>query len=253
MPNQLMHRASALAVLAAIALSPAVPRGTLAAQSVPAGNVQSSGVASITVEPDLVVVTIQYSAAGRTPAIANRAAARRANAIRAAIIALGIPSDSMPTAGVGGYWNNWGNRSNIQIRNDMSDTSYVTNDAYTVRVHNLTLIGRVIDTAMTEGAQTISNVEFEATNTETAQIEAIKRATLQARARAAAVAEASGLVLGRVLNIGVNAPPMVYSMAKSMNEGRAFARAAAATTVVAPELKVEVNVSGSWEMVTPGR
>ena len=242
----LIATASAFAV-AAFIVSPAAAQ----TPSVPAGNVSASGAASITVDPDLALVTIQYSAAGRTPAQAGRAAARRANAIRAAIIALGIPADSLPTTGSNNWWwGNWGNRSSIQIRNDMKDTSYVTNDAFLVRVHDLRLVGRVIDTALTEGAQTISNVEFQATNTRDARLEAIKQATTEARTQAEAVAEASGLTLGRVLNISVTAPPMVLSMAKSMNEGMAYARMAdAATTVVAPELKVQVSVNGNWEMV----
>jgi hypothetical protein len=47
---------------------------------------------------------------------------------------------------------------------------------------------------------------------------------------------------------------MVLSMARSPNEGMAFARMAdAATTVVAPELKVQVSVNGNWEMVSGRR
>ncbi len=229
------------------AQGPAV--GPLAAGPLPAGHVRASGSASITVAPDLALVTIQYSASGRTPAIAGRSAARRANAIRAAIIALGVPADSMPTWGAGAYWGHAGNRSTIQVRNDMRDTSYVTNDAFTVRLRDLTLVGRVIDTALVQGAQTISNVEFVATNTEGAQLEAIRRATLEARARAGAVAEASGLRLGRVLDVNVDAQPVLHAMMRA-NEGLAFAQADATTTVVAPELKVSVTVSGSWEMVT---
>jgi uncharacterized protein YggE len=238
---------------AALTVALAASARAQTASPIPAGNVRASGSASITVEPDLALVTIQYSANGRTPAIAGRAAARRANAIRAAIIALGIPSDSIPTTGINNYWwGSYGNRSNVQIRNDMRDTTYVTNDAFVVRIHDLKLVGRVIDTALTEGAQTISNVEFQATNTKEAQLEAIRRATAEARARAGAVAEASGLTLGRVFDISVDAPPMLLSMAKSMNEGVMMARAMAdaSTTVVAPELKVQVSVNGQWEMVS---
>ncbi|HVZ47653.1 MAG TPA: SIMPL domain-containing protein, partial [Gemmatimonadaceae bacterium] len=148
-------RRTAIIVASAAAMATAMAGAVvspLAAQtpSVPAGNVSASGSASITVEPDLALDTIQYSAAGRTPALAGRAAARRANAIRAAIIAVGIPADSLPTTGSQGWWwGSWGDRSSIQVRNDMKDTSYVTNDAFLVRIHDLKLVGRVIDTALT--------------------------------------------------------------------------------------------------------
>lgn len=253
-PDSRRGRSTGIAVFVALITSAACTAARAQTAAVPSSTVSAAGEASITVEPDLALITIQYSAGGRTPALAGRAAARRANAIRAAIIALGVPADSMPTSGMGGYWGNYGNRSSIQVRNEMRDTTYVTTDAFLVRIHDLKLVGRVIDTALAEGAQTISNVEFQATNTARVEIEAIKQATLEARSRAAAVAEASGLVLGRALNISVNAPPRLLSMAKSMNEGMAFARASdVSTTVVAPELKVTVNVSGQWELVTPGR
>jgi uncharacterized protein YggE len=227
-----------------VALLAAAPVTTRAQAT---SEVRANGTATIPVDADLAIVTIQYSAGGRTPAIAGRAAATRANAIRAAIIALGIPADSLPTTG---RWGRWGGRSEIQIRNDMKDTSYVTNDVFAVRIHNLTLIGRVIDTALAVGAQTISNVEFQATNTTAATIAAIKKATQTARSHAEAVAEAAGLKLGRAIDLGVDGSQVM--MASSMNDGAMFLRKAeTSTTVVAPELKVTMSVTGRWELVAP--
>lgn len=240
------------AMTAAAAGVAAAPVGALAqTPSVPAGEVTAAGTASVAVQPDMAIITVQYSASARTPALAGRDAARRANAIRAAIVAVGIPADSLPTtAGQAGWWGSWGNRSSIQVRNDMKDTVYVTNDAFLVRVHDLALVGRVIDTALAQGAQTISNVEFQATNTQAARLAAIRAATADARAQARAVAEASGLVLGRTVRVDVAAPPGPISLARAaMTEGLAFSRADVSTTVVAPELRVQVSVSGTWQMV----
>ena len=236
-------------VVATVMLSLAArDAGAQGSTAVPSGEVRASGSASVTVEPDLALVTVQYSASGRTPAIAGRAAARRANAIRAAIIALGVPADSIPTSG---RWGQWGNRSEMQVRNDMRDTSYVTNDAFVVRLRDLSLVGRVIDTALTGGAQTISNVQFLATDTETATLEAIRLATRQARSRAQAAAEASGLRIGRTMDIGIDGTPTSLASNMQLSEGR-MSRADAGTTVVAPELQVSVSVSGRWEMLPPG-
>ena len=248
-----MTRETIFRALFAVAMSPFVATAQLAATPaimVPSGEVRASGSGSITVEPDLAIVSIQYTAAGKTPAIAGRLAARRANAIRAAVVALGIHRDSLPTTG---RWGNWGNRSGIEVRNDNRDTSYVTNDAFMVRIHDLALVGRVIDTALTEGAQTISNVEFQATKTDGATIEAIKKATVMARAHAAAVAEASGLRLGRVLDVSVDGSSTVIAstMATNGEMGFRMADALRQTTTVAPELKVAVTVSGRWEMIMP--
>ena len=211
--------------------------------------VRASALATVALDADLAVVTIQFSAGGKTPALAGRAAATRANAIRAAVVAVGIPRDSMPTSG---RWGRWGSRSDMRITNSLKDTAYVTNDQFAVRVRDLKLIGRVIDTAMAEGAQTISNVEFQATNTAAATIDALKKATVMARANATAIAEASGMRLGRPLELSTSSAQ--YPMASSANEGVMMARAMSAeTTVVAPEMKVTMTVAGRWELVAPPR
>lgn len=213
----------------------------------PAGEVRASGFASVTVDPDLAIITVQFSANGRTPALAGRAAAARAAAIRRAIEAVGIPRDSMPTKGRFGWWS-WGNRSEMQFRNNMRDTIYVTNDMFSVRVRDFTKLGLVIDTALAEGAQTISNVEFLATDRSAATLDAIKQATAEARAHANAIAEASGLRLGRVLDISTDASPYAYQQREAADMVSSL-RAAVPTQVVAPELRVTMTVNGRWEML----
>lgn len=228
----------------------------LSAQGVgqPAGNVRASAQASVSVQPDLALVTINFSAAGRSPSAAGKAAAARAAAIRKAIEAIGIPRDSMPTRGTSAWWWAVGNRSEMQIRNNNRDTSYVTNDQFTVRVHDFDRIGRIIDTALAEGAQTISNVEFRATNTSAATVEAVKKATVLARGYATAIADASGLRLGRALDISTDIQPYYTGMADRLDVSSSMKAAMGAPTqVVAPELKVTVNVMGQWEMTTGGR
>ena len=215
--------------------------------------VRSHGTATVTVNADLALVTIQYSANARTPAAAGKQAAQRANAIRAAIVAVGIPKDSMPTAGRGGWWGWGGARSQIEVRNAMRDTGYVTRDAFTVRVRDLRLVGRVIDTALVEGAQTISNVEFRATDTQRDALEALRKATVEARARAQAVAEAAGMRLGRVLDLTTDGggDEAVAQQGPMLAEAM-YTKAAvmdAPTTVVAPELKVTMSVAARWELV----
>lgn len=238
-------------LIAAAALGTLVPLVAPAQGATAIPEVRSHGTATVTVNADLALVTIQYSANARTPAAAGKMAALRANAIRAAIIAVGIPKDSMPTTGRGGWWG--GARSQIEIRNAMRDTVYVTRDAFTVRVRDLKLVGRVIDTALVEGAQTISNVEFHATDTQRDALEALRKATVEARARAQAVAEAAGMRLGRVLDLTTDGGMGEAVAAQGPMLAEAMYTKAAAmdapTTVVAPELKVTMSVSARWELV----
>jgi uncharacterized protein YggE len=245
-----MQRLKLSVAIASLALIAANASAQTAQPSQPAGEVRASGTATVGIEPDLALVTVQYSASGRTPAAAGKAAAARADAIRKAIVAVGIPYDSIPTKQAYG-WYGWygGNRSDMQVHNDRRDTTYVTNDAFTVRVRDFKLLGRVIDTALAQGAQTISNVSFQATDDSPARIRAIKEATAQARANAGAIAEASGLRLGRILDISTDASPYFARMDEMSQVGLAQAKAIG-TQVVAPELKVTVSVNGRWEMLS---
>jgi uncharacterized protein YggE len=238
-------------LIVAAALGSIVPPAALAQGAGVIPEVRSHGTATVTVNADLALVTIQHAANARTPAAAGKLAALRANAIRAAIIAVGIPKDSMPTTGRGGWWG--GARSQVEVRNNMRDTVYVTRDAFTVRVRDLKIVGRVIDTALVEGAQTISNVEFRATDTQRDALEALRKATVEARARAQAVAEAAGMLLGRVLDITTEGgmPEAVAAQGPMLAEAMYMKAAVmdAPTTVVAPELKVTMSVSARWELV----
>jgi uncharacterized protein YggE len=236
--------------IGAVLLSAANPLATsqrLHAQgATPAGEVRASGFATVGLEPDLAIVTVQYTASGKTPAIAGKAAAARADAIRKAIVALGVPYDSIPTKGRYSWW--WsGNRSDMQVRNNNRDTIYVTNDAFNVRVRDFKLLGRVIDTALAEGAQTISNISFQATNDSPARIRAIKEATAKARANAQAIAEASGLRIGQVIDLSTDSNP--YMVADEMSSVGLMQAKAISTQVVAPELKVTATVQGRWQLV----
>jgi uncharacterized protein YggE len=246
-----ISRYAALGTTAALLTlaTPLAPSQRLDAQgSTPAGEVRASGVATVAVEPDLAIVTIQYSASAKTPAAAGKAAAARADAIRRAIEALGIPRDSMPTSGGNRWWG--GSRSQMEFRREMRDTVYVTNDAFSVRIRNFALIGRVIDTALAQGAQTISNVEFQATDESGARLKAIKEATIQAKANANAIAEASGLRMGRIVEISTEVQPyMVPRQERSFD--MAMAKADVGTQVVAPGLKLTMTVHGKWEMIAP--
>lgn len=249
-PTFLVFHVARMVAAAAMPLALAVQSRPAGAQPVAVpGTVRATGSASITVVPDLAIVTVQFAANGRTPASAGQAAARSANAIRAAIGALGIPADSMPSSGPPGSWLN---RSAMEVRNNGRDTTYVTTDAFTVRIRDLSLVNRVVDTALMQGAQTISNVEFLATDTRSAQLEAIRRATADARIQASAAAEAADRAVGQAQELTVDGPAGPVAFHRAADAAMAMSRAEVATTIVAPELKVTVTVSGRWELVARG-
>lgn len=212
--------------------------------TVPSAQIRTSGSASIPVPADLATITIEFITRAKTPRAAGRVAAQRANAIRQALIAVGIPQDSMPT---GGRWGYWGARSQRVIDVTGRDTAYVSTDVFTARVRNLDLLGRVIDTALVQGATTISNIAFTATETHDAHIAALRQATQQARANAEIMAQAAGGRLGALLEITTDPPsygPRPFQLEEIVASGAS--ESSSSTTVVAPQLRVTVSVYGRW-------
>jgi len=225
------------------------PQGAQVADRLTPAVVYARGVAAIDVRPDLATVTIQFTARGPTPRAAGQDAAERANAIRDALIGVGIPADSMPTAG---RWRWWiGTRSQMQVSRDYRDTSYVTTETFTARIRDFALIGPAIDSALATGAQTISDVAFERTETRGPYVEAIELAARHARENAEAMVRASGGQLGRLLDLSTEAlsaaPAAGFRLEEVVVTG--VQARGAATTVVAPSIRVTATVFARWEVV----
>jgi uncharacterized protein YggE len=220
------------------------------------------------VPADLAMVSVRFSRMGRTPAAAGRALALKADSIRTALAALGVPRDSVVN---GSRWYWWrgrieqvetplppdeivrtderGNRTVRQIHR--SDTTYRAHEQLQVRVRDVPRVGRVIDALLAQGVVEIGDVAFSATDTEAARREAIREATERARARAQVIAEAGGGRLGRTLRLSTDGSGEVrhfdYLGLVTTSMGAEQAPAAGATVVVAPVITVSATVHGRWE------
>jgi uncharacterized protein YggE len=151
----------------------------------------------------------------------------------------------MPTGGSA-----WGARSELSTGVSGRDTSFVTTDVFIARVRDLALIGRIIDTALVQGATRISNVQFTATNIKDARAAALREATHQARVNAEIMADASGGKLSRLLEITTESPDYYGSRSFSLDESvpvlEGSISGSAPTTIVVPQLRITVTVYGRW-------
>jgi uncharacterized protein YggE len=237
--------------------------------------VVSAASAERPVRADLATLTLRFSRLGRTPAEAGRNLALKADSLRRALAAVGIARDSI-VSGSRWYW--WPQRIEMVVtegRREMvadtgadgriigshqvvhPDTSYRSQESLRVRIRDLSRVGQVIDAALAQGVIDISEVEFFATETETAQREAIREATERARARAEVIASAGGGRLGRTLRLsteGGGEPSQrvlfggltVAAMGTAEGQGGA---GGGQTVIVAPVLQVRATVNGRWEFV----
>lgn len=212
-------------------------------------HIRTSASVTVTVPADLATVRFEVEATGKTPYQAGQRAAERANAIRAAIRSKGVAHDSLTTTDRG--W--WGYRSRIERRHGR-DTTYTSRAGMTLEVRDLSRVGPAIDTALAEGAQTVSDVQFDATETADAHRRALARASRLARSKAETMAQAAGGRLGRLIELSTE-KPLGYERSSSPAFRLMPLQAGAGdagTTIVAPEIDVGVTVYGTWFFVPEG-
>jgi uncharacterized protein YggE len=119
-----------------------------------------------------------------------------------------------------------------------------------VTVDEVTAVGRLIDAAVTAGANRVTSLQFEARNTDAARAEALRQAVQNARSQAEAMASALGVPLGPALEVqgGAQAPmppPMPYMRDLQMQA------AAPPTPIEAAEQSVYANVSIKYRLGNP--
>jgi uncharacterized protein len=182
-----------------------------------------------------------FVAAETRASSAAQAGQDNARAVRATLDtlrALGLPREQLGTFGY----------SVQPLYNQTKLTGYSAHNTIRVEIRKLDDVGRVIDAALASGANSIGNLQFTATNEDSARRDALARATEQAKGDAEVLARAAGGTLGPLLeltatNEGGIRP--VYAM-------RAFAAGAAAqppTPVEAGPITISVSVQVRWQFL----
>jgi uncharacterized protein YggE len=197
-------------------------------------------------------VTVSVETRAPTPSAAGARNATLNNSIRAAIAAVGVPREDIVTSGYMVYPAR--REPPYPPQPYQRDTGYVANNAVRVtlrRPEQLGLVGRVIDTALTAGANIITGVHYEARRTAEAEREALADAVADARARAEAIARAAGGSLGDLIEISTQltrgvSPDYAYAAAARMRGGPI------PTTITSGEIEVRQYVTASWRFA-PGR
>jgi uncharacterized protein YggE len=217
-------------------------RPLLAQSPPPLSEIRTSGSATHIVQPDRVVVTVSVQTNRPTPSAAGVANATLFDSVRRAIIALGVPRDSITTQGYS---------VEMQVGPYAKDTSFTASNSVVVRLRRLLLIGRVIDTALTSGATRITGVGYSADDPWPTQQRALDEAVKRAHQSALTMAKAAGGRLGRLLELTTETPG--YSDV-SLREGISLTEAAATaapTSITPGPLTVAAWVQGRWEFL-PG-
>lgn len=202
------------------------------------GWIEVSGTGSVDVAPDRARVT--FAMETRAPT-ADAAAGQNADAMAAVLEALrgaGFEGLELETFG-------YSLRPEYEATNDRRGTRRIV--AYTVlnnvgaTLDDVDAVGRVIDTAISAGANRVGGISFYASDTEDARREALAEAVRSARAEAQVIAASLGHSLGPALEVrgGAQRPsPRVMG-----TEMLAMAARAADTPIEAGDQTVTASVS----------
>ena len=194
----------------------------------------------VKVSPDRATIQISVQTRAATAAAAASQNATKLQSVLAALRALGLTSDQLSTMNYNvqpDYVHREGREPTI--------TGYNVTNTILADVRQLSQVGRVIDAALSQGANMMTSLQFYASNTEAARRTAIAGAIAKARADAEAAASAAGGSLGQLIDISIGAhfprPP------QPMHRMEARATAGMADTPIQPgQESLIVMVSTRW-------
>lgn len=191
--------------------------------------------------PDVVDLSGGVVTTAATAAQAMAANATRMSAVVAAVRKAGVAERDIQTAGL-----------NLQPQYKYADnqppllTGYQASNTVSLRLRKLDQAGKLIDTLVGVGANTISGPNFRVDAADAALDEARTQAVATARSRADLYARAAGLKVKRILTIsesgGEQPRPMPMMMARSMK------MEAADTPVVPGEVALSITVNVTFEL-----
>lgn len=142
-----------------------------------------NGEGSITVPPNYALIQIEVTTEGSEVEEAQQRNATIMNQVIQSILELGIPRENIQTAAY-----------NIFPRYDFVDgkqvfRGYEVTNAISVKIPDISMVGKVIDTAVGNGANRISSIEFRLDNEEVYYQRALSRALLNAQLKSKTIAE----------------------------------------------------------------
>ena len=197
-----------------------------------------SGTGSVETTPDEATVSIGVSTSARDAAQAQNENAARAAAVQNAIKNLGIDGKSIRTR-------NYSFRPTYSHNEKRENiiTGYAVDNTVEVKINNIGMVGKVIDAALSAGANRVNSLSFAAKNTEYLKREALLKAVNDAKFKADVIAKGLGRRIVSVWRVSENVGTITsrnYGM--NMMTAKMTAFDAAETPIETPELTLDATV-----------
>lgn len=206
-----------------------------------------NGASEFEVAPDLAKVRFRVEILSPTAQDAQNRNREVANSVRNALLKAGVRSDEIETADYRvekvQEWN--------YEQNKMVEKGFRATNAFVVSTKNLESVGSLLDVGVQAGATNVESISFELSDAKEREVktDALRRAATNAREKANALAEGSGVRISKVRTITENSyyvQPFYRSDVMSM---KAEAAGAPAPTPISPgQVQVSAQVSVSYEV-----
>jgi uncharacterized protein len=205
--------------------------------------ISSSASADAKFTPDRATISIAVQTKAATAAAAAADNAKKQSAVLSALRSLGMTNEQLSTTGYS---------VNPEYRYDPNRapalTGYTVTNTVQAEVRDIKDVGKILDTALANGSNVISSLEFYASNTDAPREKALSEAVYKARTEAQVAAKAAGGTLGALIHLnvgggGITTPPRPMYMVK------ALAAHAPETQINAGQQTVTVSVSGDWQFI----
>lgn len=232
---------NALPILSIAALAAAGPAAAQPPMREPMRTLSVAGSGEASAAPDQATLTIGVEAEGKTAAEAVRLMTQRMSATLQRLKSGGVAERDVQTADL-----SVSPRYNYEGRQTPQVIGYTATNTVSVRVRDLGKAGALIDSAVQDGANTLSGLSFGFADAKPLENKARAAAVADARSKAETLAKAAGVSLGPILRIqdGFAASPEPMPMMRMS----ATAAEAKAVPIAAGESTISATVTLVYEI-----
>ncbi|MBQ3671333.1 MAG: SIMPL domain-containing protein [Treponema sp.] len=211
----------------------------------PRRTVSVHGSGSVTLEADNATITLSVITRAAEVSAASKENAQKMTAVQDSVVSKGIAKENVTTENFSVH------QENSYVNGKMIPGDYVVTNQIRIVVKDIEKVSDVIDTALANGANQLSNIQYGVMNTELAVKQARTLAVQQAIENATLIAGTSGARLGKVLEISEQQNsnfPRAMAM-KTMNAAMDFAAEESVSTPISGgKTTVTVNVNATYEL-----
>lgn len=204
--------------------------------------VSVNGTGEVKVESDTATLSFSVITHSHDTSKAASVNAEKMNAVQKAIIATGCPKDAITTENYSIY-----QESSYDNGKRILGDYRVSNDVI-INLKDVTLVSKVIDAAVSNGANEVSSISFGISDTEKPTNEARRLAAVQAKQKAKILAESSGAKLGKLISINEEYEPDSPIVGRMMKAEAYNDMASAPTPVSSGNTSIRVTVSAVYEL-----